>query len=100
MPDIYPPVPELGWLDELIDELTYIKRWAKDATRLGYAYKYLLWNRRMVLVEAQTDKFLIAFGFVLKYQRLLYGIKLNTRDQKTVEIAEEQYRKLRRGEKL
>lgn len=91
MADIYPSVPELNWLQEHAARCPYL-----EGEQLMYVYKYLLWNRRMILVEPQTDKFLIAFGFVLKYQRLLYGITLNKRDQKTVEIAEEQYRKLRR----
>jgi hypothetical protein len=54
----------------------------------------------MNLSVPQSDEFLIAFGFVVKYRALIFGTKLEKRDQKTVAIAEEQYKKLRRGEKL
>lgn len=111
---IYPAVPELDWLKHAseADEITHSDDCSLGlggacdcpmsdfSDKMTYVYKYLLWNRRMHLTAPQTDKFLIAFGFVLKYQRLLYGIELTARDQKTVAISEEQYKKLRRGEKL
>jgi hypothetical protein len=114
MKKVYPDVPELDWLKQAAesDGIEHSTDCALGIggpcdcpfglfqERLNYVYKYVLWFRRMNLSVPQSDEFLIAFGFVVKYRALIFGTKLEKRDQKTVAIAEEQYKKLRRGEKL
>lgn len=94
---VYPDVPELGWLTELIEGVKLDLLLHPHAENLQYVYKYVLWLRRMNLSTPQSDPFLIAFGFVVKYRALIFGMQLSKADQKTVAISEREYKKLRRG---
>ena len=100
MKQVYPDVPELDWLRDMVTDHQGRFEDQEELDQLGYVYKYLLWDQRFKRSAPQSDKWLIAYGFVLKYHHMVMGVRLTGQNKKTVAISEEQYKKLRRGEKL
>lgn len=95
---IYPKVPELDWLRELVDGVAddLILGQGDNADRLMDLYKYILWSRRYALTDPNSDEHLVAFGFVVKYHARVFEVPVTPEKQKSIDIAETQYKRLKR----
>jgi len=85
---LFPDVPELDWLAEMCE--TFGDR------SLEVVYKYLLWSRRYHLTDPKGREHLVAYGFVVKYHHLLYGIEPNPADAKSIAMAKIGLKELRK----
>lgn len=95
MTDLYPPIPELDWLKELIEGMWYVRKYSKQTIRLNNLYKYILWSRRYHLTDRKSREHLVAYGFVVKYHSLVYNTDLAPADIKSVEMAKIGYKHLK-----
>jgi hypothetical protein len=99
---IYPPTPELDWIQDLVEEANYpagapISQWEADA--LFNVHQFLLWFGRMQRADPKSREYLVAYGYALRYREQVYRRPLTDAERKSVAAAEEGYAELKKERK-
>lgn len=92
---LYPAVPELKWLRDMADQfLGRLDIAHEQGETMMNLYKYLLWSRRYQLIPSGFDRqgSQIAYGFLTKYHRLVYGLPVSRSEQEDIDRAHKQHK--------
>lgn len=81
----FPKVPELDFLKEIAEDITN----PFDGERILNIYRYLVWSRRYQLVHAMSPEHRVAYGFLLKYHRLMMNMDIPPHEQALIDEARE-----------
>ena len=98
MSRIYPPSPELDWIQDIVESIELGDQESidqLDSDMLFNVHQFLLWFGRMRKAKEGSREYLVAYGYTLRYREIVYREQLTDAERKSVQAAEELYAELK-----